>query len=70
MKFYKTLFVLFLTFIFAFSGSAVTPAEKRAELEALLNKSVAAQEYEKAAEYRDMIKELDASTDDSNTKEA
>lgn len=37
-----------------------TKEEKRAELETLMNKAVAEQEYEKAAEYRDMIKELDA----------
>ncbi len=46
-----------------------TKEEKRAELETLMNKAVLAQEYEKAAEYRDMIKELDAS-DDKGTKEA
>lgn len=37
-----------------------TKEEKRAELEALMSKAVAEQEYEKAAEYRDKIKALDA----------
>ena len=50
MKFYKTLFVLFLTFIFAFSGSAVTPAEKRAELEKKLEQ--ADKKYDSAKEQK------------------
>ncbi len=49
-----------------------TKEEKRAELEQLLKKAVAEQEYEKAAEYRDKIKELDAGSTgtDSGAKEA
>lgn len=35
-----------------------TKQDKRAELEALLKKAIENQEYEKAAEYRDQIKEL------------
>lgn len=38
-----------------------TKADKKAELEALLEKAVEEQEYEKAAEYRDKIKALEAS---------
>lgn len=45
-----------------------TKEEKRAELEQLLRKAVSEQEYEKAAEYRDKIKELDA--DNNNGSEA
>lgn len=48
-----------------------TMAEKRAELESLLKRAVADQEYEKAAQYRDRIKELDAENDAStDSKEA
>lgn len=49
-----------------------TKEEKRAELEALMNKAVASQEYEEAAKYRDKIRELDASDDNGadNAKEA
>lgn len=36
-----------------------TKKDKRSELEALLNEAVQKQEYEKAAEYRDQIRELD-----------
>lgn len=45
-----------------------TKEQKRAELEALMNKAVTNQEYEKAAEYRDMIKELDASNNEGTTE--
>lgn len=48
---------------------AKTKDKKRAELEALLNKAVAEQEYEKAAEYRDKIKEIDSCVTDEK-KEA
>ena len=49
-----------------------TNEQKRAELEAMMKKAVEAQEYEKAAEYRDKIKELDANEKEGseNTKEA
>lgn len=43
-----------------------TKEEKRAELQALLDKAVSEQEYEKAAVYRDRIRELDSDT--SNEK--
>lgn len=33
MKRLKPLLIIFFVFVIAFSGSAVTPAEKRAELE-------------------------------------
>lgn len=36
-----------------------TKEDKRKELETLLNKAIQLQEYEKAAEYRDMIRDLD-----------
>ena len=43
------------------AGRAIhkTKEDKRAELEALLKAAIEKQEYEKAAEYRDKIKELD-----------
>ena len=52
-------------------GRAVTKTkeEKLADLKNLLNKAVASQEYEKAAEYRDKIKELESDNSDKN-KEA
>ncbi len=84
MKIYKTLFVLLLTFIFVFSGSAQTPAEKRAELEKKLEQ--ADKEYDSAKEQKlaldeqisalqgdiddvnDMISALDAEINEQNVK--
>lgn len=42
-----------------------TKEEKKAELQKLLDRAVAEQAYEKAAEYRDKIKALDENTDEA-----
>lgn len=53
MKFCKTLFILFLTFVIAFSAGAQTPAEKRAELQKKLEQ--ADKKYDSAKEEKNAI---------------